>query len=56
MQLAKHLNPIQETRSGCPVTSKYGRTPPNKHGSVCRHQQAGRDDPQYSSDVCQDVT
>ena len=30
MKLTKHLNPSEETRTGCPVTSKYGRTPPNK--------------------------
>ena len=35
-----HLNPSDETRTGCPVTSKYGRTPPNKHGGVGRPQQA----------------
>ena len=35
-----HLNPSEETETGCPVTSKYGRTPPNKHGGVDRqHQQ-----------------
>ena len=28
------LNPSEETGTGCPVTSKYGGTPPNKHGGV----------------------
>ena len=35
-----HLNPSEETGTGCPVTSKYGRTPPNKHGGLGRQQQA----------------
>ena len=34
-----HLNPSEETGTGCQVTSKYGRTPPNKHGGVGREQQ-----------------
>ena len=34
-----HLNPSEETGTGCPVTSKYGRTPPNKHGGLGRQQQ-----------------
>ena len=34
-----HLNPSEETGTGCPITSKYGRTPPNKHGGVGRQQQ-----------------
>ena len=34
-----HLNPSEETGTGCPVTSKYGRTPPNKHGGVGQQQQ-----------------
>ena len=33
-----HLNPSEETGTGWPVTSKYGRTPPNKHGGVGRQQ------------------
>ena len=33
-----HLNPSEETGTGCSVTSKYGRTPPNKHGGVDRQQ------------------
>ena len=39
MKQSGHLNPSEET--GSPVTSKYGRTPPNKHGSVGRQQQHG---------------
>ena len=34
MNQAGHLNPSEETGTGCPVTSKYGRTPTNKHGGV----------------------
>ena len=26
MKQAGHLNPSEETGTGCPVTSKYGRT------------------------------
>ena len=29
MKQSGHLNPSEETGTGCPVTSKYGRTPPN---------------------------
>ena len=29
----------EETGTGYPVTSKYGRTPPNKHGGVGSQQQ-----------------
>ena len=32
MKQSGHLNPSEETGTGCPVTSKYGRTPLNKHG------------------------
>ena len=39
MKQSGHLNPSEETRTGCRVTSKYGRTPPNKHGGVGREQQ-----------------
>ena len=39
MKQSGHLNPSEETGTGCPVTSKYGRTPPNKHGGVGRQQQ-----------------
>ena len=39
MKQSGHLNPSEETGNGCPVTSKYGRTPPNKHGGVGRQQQ-----------------
>ena len=38
MNHSEHLNPSEETGTGCPVTSKYGRTPPNKHGGVVRQQ------------------
>ena len=34
MKQSGHLNPSKETGTGCPVNSKYGRTPPNKHGGV----------------------
>ena len=39
MKQSGHLNPSEETGTGCPVTSKYGKTPPNKHGGVSRQQQ-----------------
>ena len=39
MKQSGHLNPSEETGTECPVTSKYGRTPPNQHGSVGRQQQ-----------------
>ena len=39
MKQSGHLNPSEETGTGCPVTSKYGRTPPNKHRGVGRQQQ-----------------
>ena len=39
MKQSGHLNPIEETGTGCPVTSKYGRTPPNKHEDEGRQQQ-----------------
>ena len=39
MKQSEHLNPSEETRTGCPVTSKYGKIPPNKHGGVGRQQQ-----------------
>ena len=32
-----HLNPSEETGTRCPVTSEYGRTPPNKQGGVGRN-------------------
>ena len=38
MKQSGHLNPSEETGTGCPVTSKYGRTSPNKHGGVGRQQ------------------
>ena len=34
MKQSGHLNPSEETGTGFPVTSKYGRTPPNKHGGM----------------------
>ena len=39
MKQSGHLNPSEETETGYPVTSKHGRTPPNKHGGVGRQQQ-----------------
>ena len=39
MKQSGHLNPSEETGTGCSVTSKHGRTPPNKHGGVGRQQQ-----------------
>ena len=38
MKQSGHLNPSEQTGTECPVTSKYGRTPPNKHGGVGRQQ------------------
>ena len=37
----KHLNPSEETGTGCPVTSKHGRTPPNKHGRTPPNKHGG---------------
>ena len=39
MKQSGHLNPREETGTVCPVTSRYGRTPQNKHGGVGRQQQ-----------------
>ena len=39
MKQSRHLNPSEETGTRCPVISKYGSTPPNKHGGVGRQQQ-----------------
>ena len=39
MKQSGHLNPSEETGSGCSVTSKYGRTTPNRHGGVGTQQQ-----------------
>ena len=39
MKQSGHLNPSEENGTGCPVTSKYGRTPPNRHRVVGRKQQ-----------------
>ena len=41
MKQSGHLNHSEATGTGCPVTLKYGRTPPNKHGGVSRQQQQG---------------
>ena len=41
MKPSGHLNPSEETGTGCPVTSRYGRTPPNKQGGMGRQQQHG---------------
>ena len=38
-QQSGHLNPSEETGTGFPVTSKYGRTPPSRHRGVGRQQQ-----------------
>ena len=37
MKQSGHLNPREETGTGCPVTSKDRRTPTSKHGVVGRH-------------------
>ena len=39
MKQSRHLNPSKEIGTGCLVTSKYGRTAPNKHVGVGRQQQ-----------------
>ena len=39
MKQSVHLNPSEEAGIGFPVTLKYGRTLPNKHGGVGRQQQ-----------------
>ena len=39
MKQSGHLNPSEESGTGCPVTSKCGRTPTSKHGGVGRQQQ-----------------
>ena len=39
MKQSAHLNPSEETATGCPVTSNYENTPPNKHVGVGRQQQ-----------------
>ena len=39
MKQSGHLYLSEETGTGFPVTSKYGRTSPNKHGGVGRQQQ-----------------
>ena len=38
MKQSGHFNHSEETGTGCPVTSKYGRTPPNKHGGMGKQQ------------------
>ena len=45
MKQSGHLNPSEETETGSPVTSKYGRIPPNKHGGVGRQQQQDKSNP-----------
>ena len=52
MKQSGHLNPREETGTGCPVTSKYGRPPPNKHGGVGRQQQQQHMDDAYSRVGC----
>ena len=47
MKQSGHLNPSEETGTGCPVTSKYGRIPPNKQGGVGRQQQQQTRDLSY---------
>ena len=49
MKQSRHLNPNEETVTGCPITSKYGRTPPNKHGGVARQQQQHNKDEKKKS-------
>ena len=39
MKQSGHVNTSEETGTGWVVTSKYVRTPPNKHGGVGRQQQ-----------------
>ena len=39
MKQSEYINPSEETETGFPVNSKYGRTPSNKHGGVCRQQE-----------------
>ena len=56
MKQTGHLNPSEETGTGCPVTSKYGRTPPNKHGGVGRQQQQQQHmNVKYTAKVIQDL-
>ena len=47
MKQSGHLNHSEETGTGCPVTSKYGWTPPNKH--VGRQQPYGGNVLEYGS-------
>ena len=39
MKPSGHFNHSEETGTGCSVTTKYGKTPQNKHGGVGRQQQ-----------------
>ena len=39
MKHSGHLKPSEETGSGCPVSSKFRRTPPKRPGGVGRQQQ-----------------
>ena len=41
MKQSGHLNPSEETETGCLVTSKYGGTPPNKHGGTHPNKYGG---------------
>ena len=49
MKQSGHLNPSEETGTGCHIISNYGRTPPNKHGGVDQQQQ------HWVVDLCQDL-
>ena len=39
MKQSGDLNPSEETGTECPINSKNGKTPVNKHGGVVRQQQ-----------------
>ena len=36
MKQSGHVNPSEKHELDAPVTSNYGRTPPSKHGGMCR--------------------
>ena len=38
MKQSGYLNTSEETGTRCPITSKYGMTPPNKHEGVGQQQ------------------
>ena len=40
MKQSGDINHCEETGTEFPVTSKYGKTPPNKHGCLGRQQHA----------------